>query len=149
MFVSGCEAKCKGCHNPQTWDFNYGKKFTENTVAEIIESLKNPHVKNLVISGGEPLHNRNVFCISELCKLVKRETNKTIIVYTGMTLQELKIQYPYLSCLSYVDYLIDGRFDKDNVTEKLEKRGSKNQKCYKIKHYGVTNVAVDITDSYF
>lgn len=149
MFVSGCEAKCKGCHNPQTWDFDYGKKFTENTAAEIIESLKNPHIKNLVISGGEPLHNRNVFHISELCKLAKRETNKTIIVYTGMTLQELKIQYPYLSCLSYVDYLIDGRFEKENVTDKLEKRGSKNQKCYKIKHYGVTNVAVDVTDSYF
>jgi anaerobic ribonucleoside-triphosphate reductase activating protein len=87
--------------------------------------------------------------VSELCKLIKRETNKTIIVYTGMTLQELKVQYPYLSCLSYVDYLIDGRFEKENVTEKLEKRGSKNQKCYKIKHYGVTNVAVDVTESYF
>ena len=45
--------------------------------------------------------------------------------------------------------LVKSLAEKENVTDKLEKRGSKNQKCYKIKHYGVTNVAVDVTDSYF
>ena len=24
LFVSGCTNHCKGCFQPQTWDFNYG-----------------------------------------------------------------------------------------------------------------------------
>ena len=40
LFVSGCRHHCKGCFNSMTWDFNYGKKFTEETEEEILEALK-------------------------------------------------------------------------------------------------------------
>ena len=36
VFVSGCKHCCKGCFNEEAWDFNYGQKFTEDTINEII-----------------------------------------------------------------------------------------------------------------
>ena len=32
LFVSGCTHHCKECFNPETWDFKYGKPFTEETI---------------------------------------------------------------------------------------------------------------------
>ena len=31
LFVSGCTNHCKGCFQPQTWDFTYGRPFTAET----------------------------------------------------------------------------------------------------------------------
>ena len=39
LFVSGCTHHCKGCFNPETWDFNYGEKFTEKTISEILNFM--------------------------------------------------------------------------------------------------------------
>ena len=59
LFVSGCTNHCKGCFNPQTWDFNYGKPFTEETIEEIIESLRPSYIRGLSVLGGDPFHPRN------------------------------------------------------------------------------------------
>ena len=40
LFVSGCRHHCKGCFQPETWDFNYGEEFTDKTEAELLEALK-------------------------------------------------------------------------------------------------------------
>ena len=50
LFVSGCDNRCEGCHNQQTWDFNYGKEYTEETENKILNSLKSPYIENLVIT---------------------------------------------------------------------------------------------------
>ena len=34
LWVSGCPHKCKGCHNPQTWDPNSGITFDEEAEKE-------------------------------------------------------------------------------------------------------------------
>ena len=34
LFVSGCTHHCKGCFNEATWDFDYGKEFTQETEEE-------------------------------------------------------------------------------------------------------------------
>ena len=41
LFVSGCTNHCEGCCNQQTWDFSYGKPFTEETIEEISRRKKN------------------------------------------------------------------------------------------------------------
>ena len=28
LYLSGCDHKCEGCHNKETWDFNFGKEYT-------------------------------------------------------------------------------------------------------------------------
>ena len=57
FFVQGCEQHCPGCHNPETWDFDGGYEFTQETLDDIIKSLKaNGVQRNLSLMGGEPLH---------------------------------------------------------------------------------------------
>ena len=54
LFVSGCTNHCPDCFQPQTWDFDYGKEFTEDTKAEIFAELDKPFVNGLTVLGGEP-----------------------------------------------------------------------------------------------
>ena len=42
-----------------TWDFNYGKKFTEETEEEILEALKPNYIDGLSLLGGEPFEPEN------------------------------------------------------------------------------------------
>ena len=55
LFVSGCTHHCPGCFNKETWDFNYGKLFTNETISSILEELKYSYIKGLTILGGEPI----------------------------------------------------------------------------------------------
>lgn len=59
VFVSGCTHACPECHNKIAWDFNYGIPL-DKKIDEIRSSLENSHIKNLVISGGDPLHPKNL-----------------------------------------------------------------------------------------
>jgi len=59
LFVSGCTNHCPDCFQPQTWDFDYGKEFTEDTKAEIFAELDKPFVNGLTVLGGEPFEPRN------------------------------------------------------------------------------------------
>ena len=44
-WVSGCSIGCVNCYNPQTWDFNSGIPFTEDTMQEILYDLSKPYIK--------------------------------------------------------------------------------------------------------
>ena len=37
LFVSGCTLHCKGCFNPESWDFEAGDDFNKQTIERIIE----------------------------------------------------------------------------------------------------------------
>ena len=56
LFVQGCEFHCKNCFNQETWDFNKGEEFTQETIDRIIELCGGSHGRGLSILGGEPLH---------------------------------------------------------------------------------------------
>lgn len=45
LFVSGCTHHCKECFNPETWDFKYGKPFTEETIQTILSYMEPEYVK--------------------------------------------------------------------------------------------------------
>ena len=60
LFVSGCTHHCLGCFQPETWDFNYGKKFTDETIWEILRLLEPNYIDGLSILGGEPLDQQNM-----------------------------------------------------------------------------------------
>ena len=44
LFVSGCTNHCKECFNPETWNFEYGKPFTDEVADSIIDYLKSDFV---------------------------------------------------------------------------------------------------------
>ncbi len=35
----GCRNHCEKCFNPETWDFEYGKEFTDDTIGYILNLL--------------------------------------------------------------------------------------------------------------
>ena len=60
LFVSGCTHHCPGCFQPETWDFNYGERFTKQTQEKILELLKPDYISGLTILGGEPMESKNI-----------------------------------------------------------------------------------------
>lgn len=55
IFVSGCKFHCKDCFNSETWDYNYGNQYTQETEDELINLISNPNIDGLSILGGDPL----------------------------------------------------------------------------------------------
>ena len=115
FFTQGCPHHCKGCHNPETWDFDGGKEFTYDVLNEVIDALTaNGVERSLSILGGEPLCEENVFLTLLIIKTVKeRLPNTKIYIWTGYYYDELikRTSDSHLKAiLDYTDYLIDGPY---------------------------------------
>ena len=135
IYVSGCHFHCKECHNPEAWDFNYGKKFTNETIEYIMDLLKKPYVNGLSLLGGEPFEPSNQEGLLPLVKRVKEELpEKNIWCWTGYRFDTDILGKMYLQSqvtkafLSYIDILVDGQFEIDNKIADLAFRGSTNQR---------------------
>ena len=133
VWFQGCPFHCKGCHNPQTWDFNDGEEFTQEHIDKILDYIEINNInRNLSILGGEPLCSPNIEGTLELCKTFKEKyPNKIIYLWTGYTLENFNdIQ---LEVLGYIDVLIDGRFEIDKKDLSLKFKGSSNQRVIDVK----------------
>ena len=135
LYVSGCPHRCKGCFNPETWDYNAGKPFTEKEVQKIIDSLKPKYISGLSLLGGEPLAEQNRKEIAFLVQKVKKLfPNKTIWCWTGFLYEDLLSERVKDKNLSYLldtlNVLIDGPFIENQKDLSLRYCGSKNQKVY-------------------
>lgn len=135
LYVSGCPHKCKGCFNPETWDYNAGKPFTEKEVQKIIDSLKPEYISGLSLLGGEPLAEQNRKEVALLVQRVKELfPDKTIWCWTGFLYEDLlseKVKDKNLSyLLDTLNVLIDGPFIESQKDLSLRYCGSKNQKVY-------------------
>ncbi|WP_294407117.1 anaerobic ribonucleoside-triphosphate reductase activating protein [uncultured Ruminococcus sp.] len=135
LFVSGCTHHCKGCFNEMTWDFNYGKPFTEQTQQEILEMLAPDYIDGLTLLGGEPLEQSNQRALLPFIKKVREMyPNKSIWCYTGYTLEEDLLKESRARCevtdelLSMIDVLVDGKFILERKNISLAFRGSDNQR---------------------
>lgn len=140
LFVSGCTNKCKNCFQPQTWDFNYGEPFTEETEQKIIEMLKPDYITGLTLLGGEPFEPSNQRALVPFVKKVREAyPNKTIWAFTGFTLERLNTIGDHCNCevtkefLSLIDVLVDGRFVEELKSLALRFRGSSNQRLIDMK----------------
>ncbi|MCX8581780.1 MULTISPECIES: anaerobic ribonucleoside-triphosphate reductase-activating protein [unclassified Gilliamella] len=134
LFVAGCVHQCPGCYNKSTWGINSGKPFTQSLEDQIIKDLQDTEIKRqgLSLSGGDPLHPKNVPTILKLVKRVKAECdNKDIWLWTGYKLNELTDEQQ--SVVPYIDVLIDGKFVQDLADPKLLWRGSSNQIIHRFK----------------
>lgn len=147
FFTQGCPHRCEGCFNQETWNFNDGKEFNHETLAEILEGLTaNGIQRNFCILGGEPLCVENAFLTYLVVKEVKEKLpDVKIYIWTGYTYRYLldrNIHDKIPAILSMADYLIDGPFmiEKRDVT--LRMRGSSNQKIWDLR------TGVDITENF-
>ena len=142
LFVSGCRNRCRGCFQPETWDFNYGEPFTANTEDIILEALSTPSVRGLTILGGEPMEPENQVALLPFLRRVKaRYPDKSVWLYTGNLYEELTGlcgEHPKRlsitdELLSFVDILVDGRFEEERHRLGLRFRGSENQRIIDLK----------------
>lgn len=135
LFVSGCTNHCEDCFQPETWDFNYGNNFTEETENKILEILAPDYICGLTVLGGEPFEPENQRVLVDFLRKVRRKyPEKSIWCFTGFTLEMLETEGTHCHCeateemLSLIDVLVDGRFDKNKKNISLRFRGSENQR---------------------
>ena len=141
LFVSGCRNRCKNCFNPETWNFNYGTLFTDETETEILKALEPSYINGLTILGGEPFEKENQRDLVEFVKKVRIQyPNKTIWMYTGYLFDEdLLNPNGKVHCevteeiLENIDILVDGRFVEELKNLSLKFRGSSNQRIIMVK----------------
>lgn len=151
LFVSGCNHHCKGCFNEIAWDFNYGNKFTDETMNDILKSLEPEYIAGLSILGGEPLDPDNINTVIQIIMKVKQKyPNKSIWVYTGYNFNDIydlndykyylyqrhcgkSYNYYKNIALNLIDVLVDGKFEEDKKDITLKFRGSSNQRIIDVK----------------
>lgn len=139
IFVSGCTHHCKGCFNPESWDFKAGKPFTEETINELIEALKPEYIKGLTLLGGEPMEPANQEALLPLIKRVKEELpNKDIWAFSGylfdkQIMEVMAEKYDFTKeFVKYLDVLVDGEFHEEEKDLSIIFRGSRNQRIIDV-----------------
>ncbi|MDN6626107.1 MAG: anaerobic ribonucleoside-triphosphate reductase activating protein [Pisciglobus halotolerans] len=133
LYVSGCLFACKGCYNKISQSFSYGEPYTTELEDTIVEDLSAPYCQGLTLLGGEPFLNTGVTI--PLSQRVRKEFGhqKDIWSWTGYTWEELMEETAdKLELLSYLDILVDGRFELAKKDLGLQFRGSSNQRIIDV-----------------
>ena len=130
IFMQGCHFHCKNCFNSETWDFEGGKEFTDDTINKVLDLSNKDHIVGLSILGGEPMHPVNIEGTTKLAKAFKEKyPNKNIWVWSGFRYEDLKGK----DVFKYIDVLVDGQYVDELHNPTLKWRGSSNQRVIDIK----------------
>lgn len=135
LYVSGCRNHCKNCFNPETWDFNYGKPFTEEVENELLAALSPQYIKGFTLLGGDPFEPENQVTLAPFLEKIKSVyPDKSIWCYTGYDYEKDLLTGKkgnaelVMRMLNSIDVLVDGRFVEELKDLNLRFRGSSNQR---------------------
>lgn len=135
LYVSGCRNHCKNCFNPETWDFNYGKPFTEEVENYVISALSPQYIKGFTLLGGDPFEPENQVTLAPFLEKIKSVyPDKSIWCYTGYDYEKDLLTGKkgdaelVMRMLNSIDVLVDGRFVEELKDLNLRFRGSSNQR---------------------
>ena len=159
LFVQGCDRHCFNCFNPDTWDFNGGKEWTEETKNKFIKLIDRPYINRISVLGGEPLAEQNLDEVLSLIKEIRISfLEKTIWLYTGYNFDLLNSKYneykytPFAAnadgwltrweIISNINVLVDGEYIDEQKDLTLKWRGSKNQRVIDAKQSRVQNKVI-------
>lgn len=125
LFLAGCPHHCPGCQNMNLQAYDSGEPLSVDAIFKKIEANM-PIIDGVTLSGGEPFEQD----ATELLKMVK-SVGLSVWVYTGYTyseLQELSKTRSYINeMLTYIDVIVDGKFEKDLTEGAPRYVGSTNQ----------------------
>ena len=131
IFMQGCEFHCKNCFNQETWGFDGGEEFTDETIEKVLNACDKEYVEGLSILGGEPMHPKNIEGTTKLAKAFKEKfPNKTLWVWSGFIFEKYLKDKPVLN---YVDVLVDGQYVDELHNPTLKWKGSSNQRVIDVK----------------
>lgn len=140
LFVSGCTNKCPGCFQPQTWAFNYGKEYTQETEDYIVSELSKPWYHGITLLGGEPFEPENQRTLITLLKRIKKDLpDKNVWAFTGFVYDKDLVAGGRKHCevtdelMTLIDVLVDGPFKEKLKDVTLVFRGSSNQRLIDMK----------------
>lgn len=166
LFVQGCDRHCFNCFNPDTWDFNGGKEWTEKTKNKFLELIDRPYIKRVSFLGGECLAEQNLDEVLNLIQQIRTSfSEKTVWLYTGYTWEQImnyktefsnpnfmkvpnsEILHDYhmfqrKEIIKLADVLIDGEYIDEQKDITLKWRGSKNQRCIDVQQSLAQNKVV-------
>lgn len=143
LFVQGCHFHCYNCFNPDTWDFNGGKEWTQDTEDKLIELANKPYIKRLSILGGEPLADENLDGVLHLVNRFRLSfPNKSIWIYSGFRWSEIFNDSVYLTkdCAGWkrreivkqCTVMVDGRYIDSQRNPSKKWAGSDNQRVIDV-----------------
>lgn len=159
IFISGCDNQCEECFNPELWDYEHGKKFSNFTFNDIVKYIRNPLIKGITILGGDPLSPKNVPDILKFILRYKKYVKKhkddgcdgkdNIWIYSGYTYDELikrNDNNQTQEILDNCDVLVDGRYIKGLKSFALKFRGSSNQRVIDLNKTRENNNKIVLLD---
>lgn len=147
LFVQGCDRHCFNCFNSETWDFNGGKEWTEETREQFIKLVDRPYIKRISILGGEPLAKQNIDEVLSLVKEIRISyPQKSIWLYTGYYIEDIinfninsvsqqnfdRDNFVRNNILTCIDVLVDGEYIDEQRDISFAYRGSKNQRVIDV-----------------
>ena len=124
IFMQGCPLRCVCCHNPDTWDFDGGTKYSTDELVSKILRYKSYYGAEggVTVSGGEPLMQANF--LIELFRKLKRHGIHTVLDTSGCVLNS-----SVKELLEYTDMvLLDFKYtDADEYLKYTQMEMSKAQ----------------------
>ena len=140
LWVAGCTIHCRGCQNPESWDFCAGKLFDEDAKQELFNALNKPYIRGITFSGGNPIEKKNLSWIYDLIQEIKDKfPDKDVWLYTGWKLSISDFRQSYLDMtmtneiFRSCDVVVDGPYIDEQRDITLPFRGSKNQRLIDVK----------------
>lgn len=127
IYAAGCSHRCKGCHNPHSWEIANGSAYR---VEEVINRVLANPLSNVTFTGGDPFFQVESFI--HIAEAIKLQSDKTIWCYTGYLFEDLLKNDQFAALLSYIDVLVDGPFDLSKRDLSLLFRGSANQRLIDV-----------------
>jgi anaerobic ribonucleoside-triphosphate reductase activating protein len=106
IYVSGCNRKCKGCHNPELQNFNYGEPLD---LEKLINYLKEREelFTSISITGGDLLEQNSNEAYIFITELRLNFPNKMLWLFTGAEKEEV-LSYKLL--INNFDFIKVGKY---------------------------------------
>ena len=126
IYLAGCNHRCPGCHNPDSWDPRGGEDRTLDELMQVIAYNEAP----VTLSGGDPLQQSDA--VRALVHRIKQELGYNVWCYTGYTWENIVNDPMLLDAVRELDVLVDGPFILQQRDIKLRFRGSRNQRLIDV-----------------
>jgi anaerobic ribonucleoside-triphosphate reductase activating protein len=110
-------------------------------IKTLIKLVNDSDVEGITILGGEPLDQAPA--LFTFLNMI-RDCGKSVILFSGYTMDEIRKSPEKIKCISCVDVLIDGPYIRAQLSNKRQFVGSENQKIWFLtERYGLADFSGD------